>query len=208
MDDRGREGSVSPFVDEISGQTARQTSVSMHSGPETGRHSIDSLFGVPQEILAWEPVRPPPALGELLDSRYMLPLSFPSDPRMLTALPGKLLPSEDEKGGSELLVPSDLINGSGKRHHDRTSWRLKNRKLRGVGISMLERVDGVRSVARWARPVAFEEEVDQEPHPYASGRPGEDELKVNVYVTSLTRKPSGRNKSRHSMGEMTPIEPS
>src|SRR6266545_1756211 len=51
--------------------------------------SIDVLFDRTSNGSSWEPIRPPQALGELLDSRFMIPLLFPSNPRFLAALPAK-----------------------------------------------------------------------------------------------------------------------
>lgn len=202
MGDRDREGSVSSYVNEASSGTRQSPSVSTNSSDTSDQNNIDILFGTPRETLSWEPTKPPPALGELLDSRYMLPLLFPSDPRMLAALPPKLLLSEDEKKEQRDTQP---ISG---RHT--TLWRSRNRKLREVGVDALQWVDGIRSAARWARPISFEDEEDQQPHGNAHDDPNFDEdfdLRINTHITPLTRKPSGR-KGRHSVGadDPTPVD--
>ncbi|KAG5653579.1 hypothetical protein H0H81_012086 [Sphagnurus paluster] len=204
MVDREREGSVSSYVNEASSGQARQTpSIATNASDASGHCNIDILFAGAQESLSWEPSKPPPALGELLDSRYMLPLLFPSDPRMLSALPPKLPLSEDEKRGKR--------NGHSSFNGRSLPWRSRNRKLREVGISALQWVDGIRSAARWASPMVSEEddEESQQPPGYTSDDPNIDrviDLRVNTHITPLTRKPSVR-KGRHSVGgELTPVE--
>ncbi|KAF5384961.1 hypothetical protein D9615_001442 [Tricholomella constricta] len=201
MGDRDREGSISSYVnEESSGQAGQTPSISTNSSDNSGHRNIDILFGTPREILTWEPTKPPPALGELLDSRYMLPLLFPSDPRMLTALPHKFPLSGDEK--------RDKRNASAVPSGRSIPWRSRNRKLREVGVGVLQWVDGVRSAARWTRPSTLEED-DEQPPEYSSDDPTFNEatdLRINTHVTPLTRKPSGR-KGRHSVGgELTPVD--
>lgn len=165
----------------------------------------------------WEPVRPPQVLGELLDSRYMLPLLFPSDPRMLAALPGKVPLIEQDKVERRrgVRVAPDSRSSSRIGNGDRGTmvWRSRNRKLREVGIGALQWVDGVRSAARWGRaPEPGDEEVDDDdnqPHSYTSddSTVNDPALRLDTHTTPLTRKPSGRSKGRTSLGgETTPIE--
>lgn len=204
MDDRGREGSVSSFIDDGVHTMAGRASTS--SEALVSQQNIDIFFGVPQEILAWEPVRPPAALGELLDSRYMLPFLFPSDPRKLTAIPKTSPFSEDEMGEKRYSLDSAQPNTDvGQQVHE-LCWKLRNRKLREVGLETLEWVDGTRSAARWTRPVECEEDGAEEPSPFLTDdqTPGEEELRIKV--TPLTRKPSGRSKSRFSGGGETAVE--
>lgn len=205
MDDRDRDedGSLSAYVNEsISGAAGRTPSISTTaSDASNSRQNIDILFGNAQEMLTWEPIKPPPALGELLDSRYMLPLLFPSDPRMLTALPGRMA----LKGG---------VYEEKDSHHNVTPWKFRNRKLREVGVGTLQWVDGIHSAARWGRHVELddddEDDEDQEPPLYTSDDANVDdvtELRINTHATPLTRKPSGRSKGRQSFGgDTTPIE--
>jgi hypothetical protein len=203
MDDRDRDedDALSSYVNESTGNISGQApSISTNSSENTSaHHSIDILFGNPQDMLTWEPVKPPPALGELLDSRYMLPLLFPSDPRMLTALPDKMAHIKDviEEKQNQNIAP----------------WKFRNRKLREVGVGTLQWVDGVRSAARWGRTLELNEDgddADQQPPSYASDDPNVDdatEMRISTHITPLTRKPSGRSKGRQSFGgETTPIE--
>jgi len=201
MDDRGRESSVSSEgVHTTSGRVSTSASL---SEALASQQNIDVFFGAPHEILAWEPVRPPPALGELLDSRYMLPLLFPSDPRKLTAIPKTSPLSEDEMG--EKRHSLDSVQPLGRQGH-RLCWKLRNRQLREVGLETLEWVDGTRSAARWTRPVECEEDdAEQEHSPFLTDdQTGEEELRIKV--TPLTRKPSGRSKSRFSAGGESAVE--
>jgi hypothetical protein len=164
------------------------------------------LFERTQETPPWEPAKPPQVLGELLDSRYMLPLLFPSDPRMLAALPGKIPLSDDSKRETRQEPNGKWRTTSlASVENRRMTWRSRNRKLREVGIGSLKWVDGVRSAARWGRP----QEPDGQTH-YASddSNPSDEELGIITHITPLTRKPSGRSKGRSSLGggEITPVE--
>jgi hypothetical protein len=161
------------------------------------------LFERAHDISSWEPAKPPHVLGELLDSRYMLPLLLPSDPRMLSALPGKLPTTQDEKRNSMQFNSS---NRSASRASIKRSgimaWRSRNRKLRQVGADTLQWVDGVRSAARWVRPVQVEDEEEEE----APQSRSSDDLLQNgspnpdTHITPLTRKPSTRSRGRPSYG--------
>jgi len=104
----------------------------------------------------------------------MLPLVLPSDPRLLSAVPGNAVTGKKEKRESALLTP----NGNGSFPEERSvsrasavsrgamAWRSRGRKLRVIGIETLEWVDGVRGLGRWsggADPGTFggEEESDE-----------------------------------------------
>lgn len=159
--------------------------------------SVDTLFDRLQGKSSWEPAKPPEALGEFLDSRHMLPLFFPSDPRMLAALPGKLPNTAGEfkpngmNSGSKEAAPASV----GSRGP--LDWTLDGKKVRDVGIGMLAWVDGVAYTSRWTRPAEIEPddevEVMQE-----SPEPDEDHtLNPNTpaplgSITPLTRRKSSR----------------
>jgi len=212
--EREREGSVSSLTNDaasISGQTpsvAPSVSESTHA-----QQSIDVLFDKTMDISLWEPVRPSQALGELLDSRHMLPLLFPTDPKLLAALPAKKIVFEENKRTSrqsfssnsdKSLASSNAVNSF--------SWVSRNRRVREVGAHVLQWVDGIRSASRWGRPVApdYEEDSDGSALSYAQDdvEGFEPTIKINTHTTPLTRKPSGRAKGRPSMGETTPIDTS
>ncbi|KAG6841911.1 hypothetical protein C0991_005091 [Blastosporella zonata] len=202
MVEKDREGSVSSFmVESPSGQTGQTPSILTNSSEMLGPHSIDILFGTHEETQKWEPTKPPPALGELLDSRYMLPLLFPSDPRLLAALPRKPSPSDEEK--------RDKTNNKTAERMRNVPWRFRNRRLREVGVGALQWVDGVRSAARWVRRSTMDEDGEDslQPTVYASDAEAEPNLKISTHATPLTRQPSVR-KGRHSIGgeAVTPID--
>lgn len=176
------------------------------------QQSVDSLFDKTFDVTLWEPTRPPQALGELLDSRYMLPLLFPTNPRLLAALPGKKLLLDDSKRFSlqSLSSNSDKSTSRGSDTPTSLAWKLRNRKVREVGIGTLQWVDGIRSASRWGRPVAHDYEPEGEGDHLDDQKQDatESAIHVNIHITPLTRKPSGRSKGRPSMGETTPIDAS
>ncbi|KAF9044627.1 hypothetical protein BDZ89DRAFT_1059099 [Hymenopellis radicata] len=165
-----------------------------------GQQSIDMLFDKDERNSTWEPVKPPQVLGELLDSRHMLPLLFPSDPRLLAAVPTRLpLADDSRRRPSPLLTPDSRSESFSIASQQRPLWRSRHKKVRQVGASTLKWVDGIRSASRWGRPVLDEEfQSDDE----------DTKLKVDTHSTPLTRKPSGRGKGRasHGGGELTPID--
>ena len=159
--------------------------------------SIDMLFDRLRGKSSWEPAKPPEALGEFLDSRHMLPLFFPSDPRMLAALPGKLPNTAGEfnpngkSSGSERTTPASV----GSRGP--LDWTLDGKKVRDVGVGMLAWVDGVAYTSRWTRPSEIDPDDDMERMQESPG-PDED-LTLNPNtpaplesITPLTRRKSSR----------------
>ena len=174
------------------------------------QQSIDILFDRSLDKSTWEPVRPPQVLGELLDSRHMLPLLFPSDPRLLAALPGEIIHPEDAKRTSLRTPKSDSDKSSSHTNTPEPfSWRSRNRNVRKIGIEILQWVDGVRSASRWGGSLLHDFEVgNEEDHStYPTEEPEDDEptIRINAHIAPLTRKPSGRAKGRLSMSETTPI---
>jgi hypothetical protein len=171
------------------------------SDTAAAQQGIDMLFERTQDISSWEPAKAPQVLGELLDSRYMLPLLLPSDPRMLSALPGKPPTIQDEKRSS-------IQFNSGTRSASRASvkrsgimaWRSRNRKLRQVGADTLQWVDGVRSAARWVRPVQVEDDEDEDAPQSTDDLLRNGSHDPDTHITPLTRKPSTRSRGRPSYG--------
>ena len=210
------ESSASPSLHEAP-LNSEQVSIAPSVESEAQR-SIDALFDRSQEKLLWEPAKAPDPLGELLDSRYMLPLLLPSDPRMLGALPKKPASLSDEKNNR---ISVDGASRSTSRasfgNRGAMSWKF-SKQLRDIGPTTLQWVDGSVSAARWTRPVEPEpdEEDDRPPPPYSSDGRQEDEedddgqgtLRINtgVHLTALTRAPSGRSRGRASMAGGTPVE--
>ena len=159
--------------------------------------SVDMLFDRLQGKSSWEPAKPPEALGEFLDSRHMLPLFFPSDPRMLAALPGKLpgtagefKPNGKSSGSAEATPASVGSRGP-------LDWTLGGKKVRDVGVGVLAWVDGVAYTSRWTRSDEIEPD-DEVERIYDSPGPDEDlALDVNTpalveSITPLMRRKSSR----------------
>ncbi|GJE85707.1 DIL domain-containing protein [Phanerochaete sordida] len=178
-----------------------------YSGAQRG---IDALFDRTREKSSWEPPPAPEALGELMDSRHMLPLLLPSDPRLLGAAPAKTVMPQTRLR-SDSLVAETAVRSSSRASHrasEALAWRLRTRKLREVEIRTLQWIDGAPSTARWYRPVEFDEEEEKGPPPaYA---PGEEESlaedgKMTLRLTPLTSSRLPRNRGRQSTGA-TPID--
>jgi len=82
------------------------------------QQAIDNLFDRTFEKAEWQPAKSPEVLGELLDSRYMLPLLLPSDPAHLGALP--ILPkqrNDKRESGLQSLMPPTIGNQHHHPHH-------------------------------------------------------------------------------------------
>ncbi|TFK92779.1 hypothetical protein K466DRAFT_539135 [Polyporus arcularius HHB13444] len=212
--DRDRDGSISetPSLYDVS----EQASLSPSSEASAAQRSIDGLFDRTQEKLLWEPAKAPDPLGELLDSRYMLPLLLPSDPRMLGALPTKPASLDDEKRSSvRLSVDGSSRSTSRASYRGAMSYRF-SKQLRDIGPTTLQYVDGSGAAARWTRPAPVEpdEEDDKPPPPYPDdddemeGERDEDGLRIDtaVHLTALTRAPSGRSRGRMSTGGTPTLE--
>ncbi|OBZ79433.1 hypothetical protein A0H81_00822 [Grifola frondosa] len=211
--EREDSGSISPTLHEVSISSERS---SISPTQDTAQGHIDALFDRTQEKLLWEPTKAPEPLGELLDSRHMLPLFLPSDPRMLGALPVKPPITEDDKRSS-LRLSVDGAGRSASRASFGTrgamTWRLDSKKLREVGVSTLQYIDGTRAAARYSRPPIDLDDEDEEeekpPPPYASDDmiPAYGDLKIETTrLTPLTRKPSARRGRTSLAGGNTPIE--
>ncbi|KAI0756736.1 DIL domain-containing protein [Daedaleopsis nitida] len=200
------ESSASPSLHDVPINSEQDTSSFEVSAAQ---RSIDALFDRTQEKLLWEPAKAPDPLGELLDSRHMLPLLLPSDPRMLGAIPTKPANFDDEKRTSvRLSVDSSSRSTSRASFGNRGAmgWRF-SRHLRDIGPTTLQWVDGSGAAARWTRPepepVELEDDDERPPPPYSPDEHGEDgdDLKIDtaVHLTVLTRAPSGRSRGRASV---------
>lgn len=191
-------------------------SASMALSHETAaaQRGIDGLFDRTQEKSFWEPAKAPEPLGELLDSRFMLPLLLPSDPRMLGALPARRLVAEEDKWNNARLSLDSSRSASQASFGARgaMAWRFDSKKLRDVGVGTLQWIDGSRAAARWTRPVEADEEfAEKPPPPYHSDddpNASHDGLAVDTHFAPLTRQPSTRSRGRMSAGGefATPIE--
>jgi len=176
--------------------------------------NIDLLFDRGYEKSSWEPARPPDTLGELLDSRYMLPLIMPSNPKLIGAVPIRRPSLEEGKKRSSLtltpgLDPKRSPSQASFRSRGTMPWKLNSKKLRDVGVGALKCVDGAKSASRWYRlPLPDnDEEEERPPPPYSSDDPNDTVVGGGslTHLTPLTRKHSAR-RGRASFGD--DMEPS
>lgn len=174
------------------------------------QQSIDLLFDPfdADAALSWEPIRPPQVLGELLDSRYMLPLLFPSDPRKLAAVPGDVnLVAENAPRNRNSMVSDTSSQTSTARPV--VKWRSKNRRIRELDIATLHALDRGRTTIRWNRTLTDYNDASESNENEGglseslanSHQSNGEEGNVAIHFTPLTRKPSARLK-RPSTGEV------
>ena len=177
------------------------------------------LFDRAQEKSAWEPPAPPDALGELLDSRYMLSVYLPSDPRLLGAAPGKRFFVDEDSRSVDSNLNGRPVSRASMGTRGAMAWRLQSGKLREVGIRTLQWIDGASSTARWYRPVEVDADDatdatdaaddDTPPPPYASDDPGDDSdtpLKVETHLTPTPLTRSRSKRGGKASTDATPVE--
>jgi len=144
-------------------------SVSPTSPSETQNpyRSIDILFDKLKDKSLWEPIKPPQPLGELLDSRYMIPLLFPTDPRMLGAFSKHLSLTQIVDVNGSKTQSDDTVSSRQSFESQRSSrsgrspdvvdgimsCRWRNKKIREVGMNTLQKIDGTTAAARWGKIV-------------------------------------------------------
>ncbi|OCB88557.1 hypothetical protein A7U60_g4260 [Sanghuangporus baumii] len=171
----------------------------------TSRSNVDLLFDKSSDKSEWTPQQPPEVLGELLESRYMLLLVLPSDPRMLSAVIWK---RTDHGLGSNPNNPDRVsfgkehvrTPGNARLSHRRVlDWVTKGRHLREVGTEILDYVDGSSGSGRWRRRAEIdtqdEEATEGVKSRHASTSHGSDEERPrlnHVHLTSLARAASSR----------------
>ena len=164
------------------------------------------LFDRSHSQSEWEPAKPPQVLGELLDSRHMLPLFLPSDPRMLSASPTK----QTVAGYSDRANARPLTNArSGSKASTidggMMKWRSRSRSVRNVKLETLHWVDRFRTKPQtFPPPVPGAEYEGTYPSTPLSDDVGNLHINTNVpYVVShgtpLTKRPSARSRGRHSL---------
>jgi len=145
------------------------SSVSSTSPSETQNpyRSIDILFDKLKDKSLWEPIKPPQPLGELLDSRYMIPLLFPTDPRMLGAFSKHLSLTQIVDVNGSKTQSDDTVSSRQSFESQRSSrsgrspdvvdgimsCRWRNKKIREVGMNTLQKIDGTTAAARWGKIV-------------------------------------------------------
>lgn len=197
--ERDREDSVSIQDTDSASISSKSLNNSSSDEVATAQQYLDMLFDRSQDKAIWEPARPPQALGELLDSRYMLPLLLPSDPRLLAAQPNKLPFLEDKKssGGTESRSASRASTMS----RGTMAWAKRHRKIRDLPVGSLQFVDGAVSASRWTRPPPPVEDEDTDTDDAKSCVSADQTLRVDTQSTPLTRKPSARKGRASAVGE-------
>lgn len=185
------------------------------STTENSARGIDSLFDRTFDKSTWEPPRAPQVLGELLDSRHMLPLSLPSDPRQLSATPDKTYVTEYAKR----LISSrlDARSAGHVSTHGPMGWKCRSHKVRNVSIQTLRWIDRLKPSSSWGRSTGLHHTHygdDESPSPISET----EGLFVDTNVphttsqsTPLTRKPSARSRGhRLSLGgdQLSPLSAS
>ena len=137
------------------------------SGTQNPYRSIDILFDKLKDKSLWEPIKPPQPLGELLDSRYMIPLLFPTDPRMLGAFSKHLSLTQIVDVNGSKTQSDDTVSSRQSFESQRSSrsgrspdvvdgimsCRWRNKKIREVGMNTLQKIDGTTAAARWGKIV-------------------------------------------------------
>lgn len=160
------------------------------------QEGIDRLLDPAFETSDWLPPKPPQVLGELMESRYMLPLLFPSDPQSLRAVP--LDPHELSERNEEPNTPTPL------RALD---FRYLPLNVRAVEFRVINLVDGEgkrdlvdSSMTIDNTTVNEEEEVDTAGDS-RSKENDEDEVPKSPLLTNLHPQPSLARKARVSATE-------
>ena len=169
------------------------------------QNNVDSLFDRSQSKAAWKPPRPPEVLGELLESRYMLPLLLPSDPRYLSAAYGP--PLKPSLGSPKSSKSMEMTNGRSRSRSPRTSscleWVSTSRRMRQVKVDLLDRLDGNLGLERWSRLSAAIAEDDEPVDNSGSASESvlsiqdtyaQDQESSHVRLTRMARAPSSRSK--------------
>lgn len=168
------------------------------------QHNVDLLFDRAFDQSSWESAKAPQVLGELLDSRYMLPLFLPSDPRVLSAAPVKRYIIDFTRRTNHQPEPriprrTGVVGSMG--------WKCRSHRVREVSVDTLRWLDSFRP-SRWTRPIYMESSSPGNGGDSPSLSPINDtkDLQTNANVvqpsphsTPLTRKPSTRSKNRTSL---------
>jgi len=151
MSEREGSGSSRGAVDDSVSPANAQSISASNSAEFMAQRAVDDLFSRISEKSEWQPAKPPIVLGELLDSRHMLPLLLPSDPIHLGALP--VIPRErstkresDARGflttGGLDVVPAGMSGTHDRKTHSRSGSRAGSR---GTSIASV----GARGAMEW-----------------------------------------------------------
>ena len=186
--------------------TVKASSVSTTDTP-ANPHNVDLLFDRTFDKSVWEPPKAPQVLGELLDSRHMLPLFLPSDPRKLSASPIKTHVPEYAR-----RLTDCQFDGRGPiqlKSQGPMEWICRSQRVRGVSTKTLQWMDGLTPSSCRGRPL----EMHYTDEPSSSSSDIED-LRIDTNIprassqsTPLTRKPSARSRARLSLGgdQLSPL---
>lgn len=196
MDERDREREL----DDASEANARPPSVNASSETSAAQNGIDMLFHRSHSQSEWEPAKPPQVLGELLDSRHMLPLFLPSDSRMLSATPAKqTVTGHGDQANARPLADARSSSRASTVDGGPMKWRCRSRSVRNVNFETLRWVDRFRTKSQ-TLPVPMPGEAYEDIYPSTPLSDDVGDLHINTDVpyavshgTPLTKKPSARS---------------
>jgi hypothetical protein len=134
------------------------------------QRSLDRLFDTDYDMSEWLPPKPPQVLGELLESRHMIPLILPSDPKFLCAV-SRDLELETVTSRFPGVVHQGPITGNptSKPLARYMRYRLRPCTLRSLTSKILTLVDGSQWVHR-----KRESELEQDYVHIQGKQPSED----------------------------------
>ncbi|CAE6471778.1 unnamed protein product [Rhizoctonia solani] len=148
---------------------------------EEAQHQIDALFDRDRSKSDWLPAAVPEPLGELRDSRHMLPLILPTDPILLSAMPVKYARGKQDTTdleGRPLSRASQASSGA----TDALAWRTRLSAIREVRVNLLDIVDyGWFSERRWSTKVYQDETRSEIASPADSPERGRRTLSRGPY---------------------------
>ena len=211
--DRDRDDSNSSDAHDQSSIHERSLSSSSIES-SSAQKNIDLLFDRNHDKSKWQPHDPPEALGELLESRYMLPLLLPSDPRLLAAVPGNTL-TRNVSNRNEAVDGRHQASSRPRSYSGAFEWYSRCRQVRKVKVDILSWIDGASETTHWVRRSelhdgrAFEgEDGDGVVGLVPSSSPehssvGSDEFNTEsvtkvVHLTHMNRVPSSRSRTARS----------
>ncbi|KAG1862197.1 hypothetical protein F4604DRAFT_1786425 [Suillus subluteus] len=183
---------------ELEDGMASEANASFNASSETFavQHSIDNLFDRSHSQSEWEAAKAPQVLGELLDSRHMLPLFLPSDPRVLSATPEKRVVSGYcERAGARTAAHARNASQASTLDGGAMKWRCRSRRVRNVDFETLATFQLHMHGGEY-----------EETYPSTPLSDGIDDLHIDTDVphtvlhgTPLTKRPSARSRGRLSL---------
>ncbi|KAH7340418.1 DIL domain-containing protein [Rhizoctonia solani] len=128
---------------------------------QEAQQQIDALFDRDRSKSDWLPAAVPEPLGELLDSRHMLPLILPTDPILLAAMPVRYARGKQDTTDVEGR-PFSRASQASSGATDGLAWRTQLSAVRDVRVNLLDIVDyGWFSERRWSTKV-YQDETKSE----------------------------------------------